>query len=196
MPRHDPRVDAYIAAAAPFARPVLAVLRERVHRACADIEEDIKWGMPAFMHGGRLLASMGAFKAHATFAFRLGEAVTGPHAAGAMGQFGRLRDVADLPGEARMAEWVRRAVTLAGSGATRARATPRAMPATPPGFAAALAADPATSAAFEAMSPSCRREYVEWIAEARREETRARRTAQALEWIAEGKPRNWKYAAR
>lgn len=196
MPRHDPRVDAYIAAAAPFARPVLGSLRERVHAACPDIEEAIKWGMPAFLHRGRLLASMGAFKAHATFAFRLGEAVTGPHVEGAMGQFGRLRDVADLPDEARMAGWVRRAVELAGSGAAPTARAARPVPPTPPEFAAALAADAAARAAFDAMTPGCRREYIAWIAEARRDDTRARRIAQALEWIAQGKPRNWKYVAR
>lgn len=196
MPRHDPRVDAYIAAAAPFARPLLATLRERVHAACPGVEEGIKWGMPAFAWQGRPLASMAAFKAHATFAFWLGEAVTGPHPAGAMGQFGRLREPADLPDAARMGDWLRRAMALAESGATRAPAGERPAAAMPAAFDAALAANAAARAAFAAMPPGARREYVEWIADARRDDTRARRIAQALEWIAQGKPRNWKYAAR
>lgn len=196
MPRHDPRVDAFIADAAPFARPLLAALRERVHAAGPGVEEGIQWGMPAFVWQGRSLASMAAFQSHATFAFRLGEAVTGPHPAGAMGQFGRMRALADLPDEARMGDWLRRAMALAASGATRARGATRPAAAIPAAFGAALAADAGARAVFEAMPPGARREYVEWIADARREDTHARRIAQALEWIAQGKPRNWKYAAR
>lgn len=196
MGPHDPRIDAYIAQAAPFARPLLERLRAQVHAACPEVEEAIKWSMPAFAYRGRPLASMAAFKQHATFGFWRGEEVTGARGEGAMGQFGRLRTPADLPDEARMRELVQRAMALidAGAGARRApRGAPRPLPEVPPVLQSALDAEPRARAAFDAFPPSHRREYIEWIAEARREDTRARRVAQAVEWIAQGRPRHWKY---
>lgn len=198
MGLHDPRVDAYLAQAAPFARPLLERLRAQVHAACPEVEEAIKWSMPAFLYRGRQLASMAAFKEHASFGFWMGEAVTGGREEGAMGQFGRLRELADLPADARMQELVVRAMALIDEGARRrpSRAAPRAMPGIPEPLRVALDAHPVARAAFDAFAPSHRREYIEWIAEARREDTRARRVAQAIGWIAEGKSRHWKYAAR
>jgi uncharacterized protein YdeI (YjbR/CyaY-like superfamily) len=196
MAQHDPRVDAYIAQAAPFARPLLEHLRAQVHAACPDVEEAIKWSMPAFLYRGRQLASMAAFKQHASFGFWRGEDVVGEREEGAMGQFGRLRTLEDLPDDARMRELVARAMALidAGGGRRRTpRAAPRPLPDAPPALVAALDADPAARAAFDAFPPSHRREYIEWIAEAKREDTRARRVAQAIEWIAQGKSRNLKY---
>lgn len=198
MGQHDPRVDAYIARVAPFARPLLERLRAQVHAACAEAEESIKWSMPAFLYRGKQLASMAAFKEHATFGFWMGEAVTGERDDGAMGQFGRLRSVDDLPDDARMHALVTRAMGLIEGGATRRtpRSAPRPVPDVPGALRIALDANPAARATFDAFAPSHRREYIEWIAEAKREDTRARRVAQALEWLAEGKPRHWKYAAR
>ena len=193
----DPRIDSYIERQANFARPILEHLRAAVHAACPDVEEAIKWGMPHFLYGGRILAGMAAFKAHATFGFRGGAQIVGETGAEgeAMGQFGRLRSVEDLPPPEMLAKLIRKAMAGAGSGEkrTRPRGPAKPVPETPPDLAEALAGAPAARSAFDAFPPSCRREYVEWIVEAKRTETRAKRIAQAVEWMSEGKRRNWKY---
>lgn len=192
----DPRIDAYIAAAQPFARPILTHLRERLHAACPQVEESIKWGMPAFSHGGRPLANMAAFKAHASFGFwNRRELATGQEGE-AMGQFGRLTSLADLPDDAALDAMIAAQVALAHDPdrPKRPARVPKPEAEVPPALAAGLDADPAARATFyDRFSPSHRREYCEWIAEAKREETRAARVAQAVAWIGEGKQRNWKY---
>jgi uncharacterized protein YdeI (YjbR/CyaY-like superfamily) len=194
--KRDQRIDDYIARQADFAWPILEHLRERVHSACPDAEETLKWGMPSFMYKGEILASMAAFKAHASFSLWRGKEVLGEGEAqdGAMGQFGRLRSVEDLPPPEELDALIQRAMSLAGTGAKRPRtAAPKPPPQVPPDLEAALGQNPAAAATFEAFPPSCRREYVEWVIQAKRPETRERRIAQAIEWMAEGKRRNWKY---
>lgn len=199
MGQRDPRIDAYIARSAEFARPILAHLREVVHAACHDCEETLKWGAPSFMHGGKILCSMAAFKQHATFGFWRGVMVVGSDGRkldDAMGQFARLTKVADLPGKRELTSYIRQAVKLIDDGVKRpsSRNTAPKPPAEIPGdLAAALARNAKARATFEAFPPGSRREYIEWISEAKREETRTRRVAQAVEWLAEGKRRNWKY---
>ncbi|HEX8481642.1 MAG TPA: YdeI/OmpD-associated family protein [Allosphingosinicella sp.] len=194
---HDPRIDAYMARQADFARPILEHLRSAVHAACPEVEETLKWGMPHFLYKGRMLAGMAAFKAHATFGFRRAKEVVGETGAerDAMGQFGRLTSVADLPPEEVLRDLIGKAMALADEGRppARTKAAPKAEPEVPPELANALAANPAARATFDGFPPSCRREYVEWVAEAKRPETRDRRIVQAIEWMAEGKKRNWKY---
>ena len=199
MAVRDPRIDAYIAASAPFAQPILARLREVVHAACPAVEETIKWGFPHFMYHG-ILCSMAAFKRHAVFGFWKGELIEGIGAAGAhgdaMGQYGRLTSIADLPSRRQLVAQVRQAMQLNEAGTpvpSRVRKSPRPAPPVPAGLAAALRGDAKARATFEGFSPSHRREYCEWIAEAKREETRARRVAEAVGWLREGKPRNWKH---
>jgi hypothetical protein len=205
MNHRDKRVDAYIAKAAPFARPILEHVRAVVHEACPDVEETIKWGMPSFTHGGGILCGMAAFKAHASFGFWKHAWVVGEAGAGervGMGSFGKLASVRDLPPKKQLVAYVRKAVALNAQGAgtasarnapPRKAAVPKPAPAPTVEFAAALRRDKAASATFKAFTPSQQREYVEWIAEAKREDTRDRRIAQAVEWLAEGKQRNWKY---
>jgi uncharacterized protein YdeI (YjbR/CyaY-like superfamily) len=203
MSHRDPRVDAYIAKAAPFAQPILEHVREVVHEACPGVEETIKWGMPSFTYGGGILCGMAAFKAHASFGFWKHALVVGEGGADegtervGMGSFGKLATVRDLPPKKRLLAYVKKAAALNDQGVKAAptRKTPaaRPMPVPTPEFAAALRGNKAASDAFKAFPPSHQREYVDWIAEARREETRDRRIAQAVEWIAEGKQRNWKY---
>lgn len=196
MGQHDSRIDDYIARAAPFAQPLLARLRKQVHATCPDVEESVKWGMPAFLYRGRILCTMAAFKQHMAFGFWQGEQVMGKRAdPEAMGQFGRIESADDLPDAATLAGYLRKAAALIDEGATRARkpAAPRPELPPPDDFIAALQATPAARATFDAFPPSQRREYVEWIVEAKREDTRTRRIAQAIEWLAEGKPRHWKY---
>lgn len=192
----DPRVDAYIARQAEFARPILDHLRAAVHAACPQCEETLKWSAPTFMYKGGMLASMAAFKAHATFGFWRGSLVVGEDAAqkSAMGQFGRLTSVADLPPAAALAALIDKAMALADAGVKPPRAK-HAKPAfaVPPDLRAAIDADPAATATFDGFPPSCRRDYVEWVTEAKRDETRAKRIAQAASWLAEGKKRHWKY---
>lgn len=203
MSHRDPRVDAYIAKAAPFAQPILEHVRAVVHEACPGAEETIKWGMPSFVHGGGILCGMAAFKAHASFGFWKHALVVGEDGADeggervGMGSFGKLTAVRDLPAKKQLVAYVKKAAALNAQGvkAVPARKTAAAKPAPvpTPGFAAALRRNKAAGTAFKAFPPSHQREYVDWIAEAKREETRDRRIAQAIEWIAEGKQRNWKY---
>ncbi|MCC6925769.1 YdeI/OmpD-associated family protein [Novosphingobium sp.] len=189
----DPKVDAYIAKAAPFAQPILNHLRALVHEAVEGLDEALKWGMPHFLHKGKNLAGMSAFKAHAAFMIH-GDGRQGD----AMGQFGKITRLEDLPDDnvlkSKLAEAAQR-IDQAGTALKPKSAARVAKPELPipPEFAAALAANPAAKTALEGFSPSHRREYVEWISEAKRPETRDKRIAQAIEWLADGKKRNWKY---
>jgi uncharacterized protein YdeI (YjbR/CyaY-like superfamily) len=197
MPTTDPRIDAYIANTAPFAQPILSHLRSLVHQACPQVQETLKWSMPFFMVGSRNLCFMAGFKQHAGFGFWQGKQVVGEHSpATAMGQFGRLTTVADLPGDAELMALIQRAASLepakAEPAAKKAPARKAPLP-VPDDLADALAKAPAAKVTFEALPPSQQREYLEWITGAKREETRQRRLAQALEWLAEGKPYNWQY---
>ncbi|HMC91715.1 MAG TPA: YdeI/OmpD-associated family protein [Allosphingosinicella sp.] len=191
----DPRVDAYIARQADFARPILDHLRAAVHAACPEVEEGIKWGMPAFLLKGRPLANMAGFKAHASFGFWRGKELVGDEAVeGAMGQFGRIVSVSDLPPPETLRTLIEAAVAKAAEGPPpRPKKAPKPELPAPDDLRTALDAEPKAAATFEAFPPSCRREYVEWVVEAKRPETRAKRVAQAVEWMAEGKRRNWKY---
>jgi uncharacterized protein YdeI (YjbR/CyaY-like superfamily) len=195
----DERIDAYIARQADFARPILERLREVVHDACPETEEAIKWGMPAFLYRKEILAHMAAFKAHAAFGFWRGSLVTGDTASdtNAMGQFGRITSFTHLPPAETIAALVRKAVALADAGVKSPRAKTKSAakkPVEPPDdLLCALAANPAAAATFERFSPSARRDYVDWVVTAKRPETRAKRIGEAVEWMAEGKKRNWKY---
>lgn len=196
MGTRDPRVDAYMKKVAPFARPILAHLREIVHASCPDVVETIKWGSPAFEYEGPL-CGMAAFKQHCAFGFWKHSLVVGKdrRARDAMGSFGRIESLADLPSKTALRDYVRKAMRLNEEGVKAPAKHPRVKKAIPmhPDLKRALARNRKAAATFEAFSPSHRREYLEWVAEAKRDETRAKRVAQAIEWMAEGKPRNWKY---
>lgn len=192
----DPRIDAYIERQADFARPILKHLRETMHAACPDCEEGIKWSSPHFLYKGEMLAGMAAFKAHATFGFWRGSLVVGKdkEKMTGMGQFGRLTSIEDLPPRKELEALVRKAMALTDAGVKPPRDKHRKAPFTvPQDFRAALDAHPAAARTFAAFPPSAQRDYVDWIGGAKRDETRTRRLVQAIEWIAEGKRRNWKY---
>ena len=202
----DPKVDAYIEKAQPFAQPILTHLRKLMHKGCPDVEEAVKWGHPFFLYRGTIVGHMAAFKQHCSFGFwgeEIGAVLRNAKVVqdGGMGSLGRITTVKDLPSEKEMVGWIRQASALidAGehtsimAGRNKVVKAPKPAPKASPEFAAALKKNKKASAVFEAFSPSCKREYVEWIAEAKRDETRDRRIAQAVEWIAEGKQRNWKY---
>ena len=195
MGNRNPRVDAYIAKAAPFAQPILEEIRNRVHEAFPAIEEDIKWGAPAFVHHG-LLANMAAFKAHCAFGFwNPAIAATGKEKE-AMGSYGRIESVKDLPAKRDFLALVKKAALANESGEKPKRVPkhpPKPAPKMPDDFRKALAKNPKAKSTFDAFSPSHQREYLEWITEAKREETRASRLATSIEWLSEGKSRMWKY---
>lgn len=193
----DERVDAYIERQAEFAKPILAKLRVMVHAACPGCEEALKWSMPSFIYKGSILAGMAAFKAHATFGFWQAKLVVGEtgREREAMGSFGRLTRVEDLPDDATMEALIRKAMTLVDTGEKAPRPVKHPKPAleTPSDLLEALAANEAARATFDGFPPSARRDYLDWLADAKRPETRAKRLAQAVEWMAEGKRRHWKY---
>jgi len=200
MPQRDPRIDTYIAKAAAFAQPILRHIRKVVHQACPDVQETMKWSFPHFEHHG-VLCSMAAFKQHCALGFWKGAQVLegiGDPKADAMGQFGRITSIDDLPPARTLSRYVKRAAALNAEGIKRVtrdvkKRAPRKPVDVPADFAAALRKNREAAAVFVAFSPSQAREYVEWIVEAKREETRSRRIATAIEWIAQGKRRNWKY---
>jgi hypothetical protein len=199
MGRRDPRVDAYIAKSAPFARPILTHIRQAVHAGCPDVEETMKWSAPHFVYKG-MLCGMASFKAHCGFGFWKASLLKarggGTKSDEAMGQFGRIVSVDDLPGLKQLVALVREAAALNDEGVKvprRKKAAPKPPPTPPADFMKALRANRKALAAFTAFSPSHKREYIEWISEAKTAETRQRRMATALEWLSEGKARHWKY---
>jgi uncharacterized protein YdeI (YjbR/CyaY-like superfamily) len=195
MAEVDPRVDAYIAKSPDLARPILVYLRTQVHAACPRVEETIKWGMPCFLHHG-MLCTMAAFKQHCSLGFWKHRLIFGAGTPDdAMGQFGRITALSDLPPKRVLAGHFRKAMQLneMGVSAARPRARPRPAPRTPADLAAALARNASAAATYKAFSPSAKREYVEWITDAKTASTRQRRLETAIEWIAQGRQRNWKY---
>ena len=200
MTTKDERIDAYIANAAEFARPILTHLRSVVHAACPDVQETWKWSFPNFDYKG-IVCSMAAFKAHCTFGFWKASLMRDEHkllerSGDAMGHFGRITSLADLPDDAILIAYIEEAVELNEKGVKlppRPRSTERKELEIPEYLIAALEANAKASETFENFSYSHKKEYVEWITEAKAEETRNKRLAAALEQMAEGKSRHWKY---
>jgi uncharacterized protein YdeI (YjbR/CyaY-like superfamily) len=200
MATRDERIDAYIAKSAEFARPILEHLRKVVHEACPDVEETMKWSFPHFQYKG-MLCSMASFKEHCAFGFWKGALILEPgdgEVERAMGQFGRLTKLADLPTKKVLTGYIKQAMKLNDDGVkSPSRMKPKDKAprpvVVPDDLSKALRANSAAQATFEKFSPSHKREYIEWITEAKTDATRNRRIEQAIEWMAEGKPRNWKY---
>ena len=191
----DPRVDLYIERAQPFARPILRQVRDRVHATLPEVEETLKWSSPAFTLDGKILLMMAAFKAHAALNFWRGQEIgDNSPKAGAMGQFGKLVSPADLPNDATFDALLREAAALAATAPAPRKPKSTKPPAeVHPDFAAALAAYPAAKATLDGFAPSARRDYLDWICEAKQDATRTKRIATAIEWLGEGKKRHWKY---
>jgi uncharacterized protein YdeI (YjbR/CyaY-like superfamily) len=198
MPTTDPRVDAYLASAPDFARGLLAELRTRVHRAVPDVQETIKWRAPSFECGG-LLGGMAAFRRHCAFVFWKEQLLLEDATlAEVVRRCGRISVTDDLPSATSFAAALRRARELneAGVKVPRAKVVPRPDLVVPPEFAKALARAKPAKAHFDRFAPSHQREYLQWILDCKRPETRQRRIEQAIEWLAEGRTRNWKYERR
>jgi uncharacterized protein YdeI (YjbR/CyaY-like superfamily) len=199
MPSRDPRFDDYIRAAPAFAQPILTRLRALVHEACPAVEEAIKWRNPSFMHNKALLCGMAAFKAHCMLGFwkdSLLQPRLSKSDAAALQRLGRMTSAADLPADRTVIRIVRIAAAMHDEGVkapSRPRPTTPQTIETPAILADALRRNRKAQAAFDAFSYSKKKDYVEWLTDAKSDETRARRLATAIEWIAEGKGRNWKY---
>ena len=200
MPKKDKRVDAYIAKAAPHAKPTLTQIRTWVHEAAPDCEEDIKWGAPAFMQNGILLI-MAGFKNHCAVNFWKGSSfIPAERREGeGAGNIGRIFDVKELPSKKEFQGWVKTAIERNNEGganktpAKRVAKKKKPALAMPDYFMAAIRKSKKALAGYDRMSPSHQREYIEWITDAKTDATRDKRVAQAVEWMAEGKSRNWKY---
>ena len=198
MGKKDSRVDAYIAKSADFARPILNELRETVHAACPDVEEAMKWSFPHFLYQG-MLCSMAAFKQHAVFGFWKGSLIVPDNARkseSGMGQFGRMTKLSDLPPKKTLIGYIQKAMALNDDGISvpkpRRRRTSKPIR-VPPDLGAALKRNSKARATFEDFSASNKREYIDWLTEAKSQDTRVRRLQTAVEWMAQGKTRNWKY---
>lgn len=197
MPTTDPRVDAYIEKSADFAQPILQHIRKIVHKACPDVVETVKWGMPHFDHKGPM-CHMAAFKQHCAFGFwkqPLLEQDAFPAEKTAMGGFGRLTSIDDLPKETVLVSLIRQAMELNEKGITlpKKAAKKAAELSVPDALAAGLKKNKKAQTMFEGFPPGKRKEYIEWINDAKTDATREKRVASAVEWISEGKGRNWKY---
>lgn len=197
----DPRVDAYIARSGAFAQPILRHLRKLVHAGCPTVEESIKWSHISFGYRGQILSGVAAFKAHTSFGFwhQAMEKILardGYKTGDAMGLMGRVTSLADLPDDETMLRYIKTAVSLHDSG-TRARPRPAARPKTrlrtPADLTSGLKKNKKAAATWETFSYGKRKDYLEWLSEAKRDDTRAKRVATTLQWLAAGKPRNWKY---
>ncbi|PYI92663.1 MAG: hypothetical protein DME97_10190 [Verrucomicrobia bacterium] len=198
MASKDPRIDAYIAKSADFAKPILKHLRKVVHAGCPQVEETIKWSMPHFDYKG-MMCGMAAFKEHCAFGFWKADLILArakQTEKSGMGSFGCIKSLKGLPSEKTLIGYVKKAAALNEAGIKapgRTEPKKRAPIPVPDYFAAALKKNAKARETFESFSPSHRREYLEWIIEAKREETRTERLAKTIKWLSEGKPRNWKY---
>jgi uncharacterized protein YdeI (YjbR/CyaY-like superfamily) len=197
MPTIDPRVDAYIAKSADFAKPILTRVREMVHDACPDVQETIKWGSPFFDYKGQMMCAIAAFKEHCALIFWKASLIDGvpPNGDKSRGSFGRITSMKEVPSKKRFNSFIKAAMALNDAGITvkRPKAGSKPEAKVPKELASALAKNKKATAVFADFPRGQRREYCEWISEAKREETKTKRVAQAIEWIAEGKTRNWRY---
>ena len=198
MKSKDSRIDRYIDHSADFAKPILKHLRKLVHKGCPGVEETLKWGFPHFMYKG-MLCSMAAFKQHCSFGFWKRALVMGPATNSenrGMGVFGRITSLSDLPSDKVLLGYIKKAASLNDRGV---KMLPKSRPKVgkklviPEALKAALRRNHKALATFEAFSYSHKKEYIEWITEAKRDETRQKRLATTLDWLAKGKPRHWKY---
>jgi uncharacterized protein YdeI (YjbR/CyaY-like superfamily) len=201
MPKNEPKIDAYIAKAQPFAKPILVHIRELVHKACPDVEEKIKWGFPHFDYGGQMMMSMAAFKNHAVFGFwkaplmKDRKLLQMAQSESAMGHSGRLTSVKDLPSNKVLLGYIKEAMKLNDEGKKlppREKKEQKEL-VTPSYLKTAFKKNKKAQAAFDGFPYSHKKEYIEWFEDAKTEETREKRLAQGIEWMAEGKSRNWKY---
>lgn len=201
MPKRDPRIDAYIAKAGLFAQPVLIHLRELIHKVCPEAEETIKWSFPHFVYKGEILCSMASFKNHCAFGFYKASLMNdkslienSPNENAAW-QLGRLTSLKDLPPDKKLISYIKEAMKLNEEGIRlkQTSSNERKELVVPDYFTNELNKNNKALKVFEEFSYTNKKEYIDWITEAKTETTREKRLMTAIEWISEGKPRNWKY---
>ncbi|WP_265132197.1 YdeI/OmpD-associated family protein [Chryseobacterium oranimense] len=200
MEKYSPKIDAYIEKSQDFAKPVLQYIRETVHEFCPDAEEAMKWSFPNFVYKGKILCAMASFKQHCTFGFWLEKEmktmneITRDIEKNSMFSLGKITKIEDLPSKALLKKAIAEAIELTDMGVTVKKTAPSKVETEVPDyFQEALKKNKDALAVFEKGSPSFRKEYINWITEAKTETTRNKRMEQSLEWLAEGKSRNWKY---
>jgi uncharacterized protein YdeI (YjbR/CyaY-like superfamily) len=202
MPAYNKSIDTYIAKSAGFAKPILEHLRELIHNTCSDVEEKIKWSMPFFDYKGEMMCHMASFKQHCAFGFWKGSIMKDPilretaQSETAMGHLGRITSLKDLPSDKKIASWIKEAMTLNDNGIKLPQKTKPATTketTTPDYFSKAIVKNKKAKQMFDAFSTGKKKEYIVWLTEAKTEDTRNKRMETAIEWIAEGKARNWKY---
>ena len=205
MATKEKKIDAYIAKSADFAKPILLHIRHLVHKACPDVEEKMKWSMPFFDYKGEMLCHMASFKQHAVMGFwkatlmKDSILVENARSETAMGHLGKITSLKDLPSDKKITAWIKEAMLLNDKGIklpAKAKTVVQTDLAVPDYFEKALAKNKKAKQVFEKFPPSHKKEYLMWITEAKTEETRNKRMATALDWIAEGKGRNWKYESK
>lgn len=198
MPQTDPRIDAYIERSRDFAKPILVHIRQLVHKACPDVVETMKWSFPHFDYKG-MMCSMASFKEHCAFGFwkqSLIDDSAFPAEKTAMGSFGRLTSVKDLPNDKTMKKLIHDAMKLNDEGVkVKRKLVPKEKRevAVPEILVSALGSNPKAAETFNGFPYSCKKDYVDWITEAKTEATRDKRLTTTIEWLSEGKRRNWKY---
>ncbi len=205
MGKREKAIDAYINKSADFAQPILGHLRGLVHAACPDVEEKMKWSFPHFDYKNEMMCSMAAFKQHCVFGFWKAALMKDPvllenaRSEVAMGHLGRITSIKNLPADKKIIAWIKEAMRLNELGirlTSKPKATEKKEIIVPGYFTNALDENKKAAQTFENFAYSHKKEYVEWITEAKTEATRNKRMATAIEWMAEGKSRNWKYAAK
>jgi len=202
MGARDIRINAYIAKSQDFAKPILQHLRKLIHKTCPEVRETLKWGMPAFDYNGPFM-NFAAFKKHTVLGFWKGalmkdsKVLMGENTKGAMGNLGRIESIEDMPKDALLVKWIKEAMKLNDAGIKLGRSEKpkheRKEYKMPAYFQKELKKNEKAKQVFEGFPSSHKREYLEWIIEAKTEETRNKRLAKAIEWLGEGKSRNWKY---
>jgi uncharacterized protein YdeI (YjbR/CyaY-like superfamily) len=204
MSKHDPRVDAYIEKSADFAKPILTHLRDIIHATCPDVEETWKWSFPCFIYRGSIMCNMAAFKEHAAFGFWKASLMEDPEGIlenrdkEGMGHVGKIYSIKDLPKDSVLKKYIKAAMKLEDEGVklpSRQKVTEKEKKElkTPDYFTRALKKNKQAEKVYNEFSYSKKKEYIEWFEDAKTDATRDKRIAQAIEWIAEGKTRNWKY---
>ncbi len=201
MTNKDPRIDSYIAHAADFAKPILSHLRQLVHQACPQVQETIKWSFPHFDYKGEMMCSMASFKEHCAFGFWKAKLMKDPvlsetaRSEVAMGHLGKIGAIGDLPPDKKILAWIKEAMDLNDKGIKITKPAPKKLSGieVPGYFASAIKKNKAAQTVFDTFSASAKKEYINWLEDAKTEATRQKRMEQAIEWIAEGKQRNWRY---
>jgi len=197
-------IDAYISKSADFAKPILKHIRELVHKACPDVEEKIKWGFPHFDYHNGPMCHMAAFKQHSALGFwkatlmKDGSLVENAKAETAMGHLGKITSLQDLPADKKLMAWIKEAMKLNEQGIKLVpkKTADKKELIVPDYFSKALSKNKQALKNFTEFSYSHKKDYLQWLTEAKTEETRVKRMTTAIEWLAEGKSRNWKYEVK